>query len=219
MLWTGRSVSRSCCGTAYWKLSLCFSPLQFTKIIDLKMFCLSCLDFHSVYYFFIKWGNSIKLSEILCHRLTSTCVIQYNKNIFGLLECTDFFRVFDFWWESHFFYISFLKNLHILYQYCYLLLILLNLNLTCYYQPPFEGSIFESWERFDYRSVLRFDNHFFLIIKQKVGYTGIYPYIFQNFFSLKNCKIPFLHKCFVFARLFSHVIFGNICDGLIFIIY
>ena len=50
--------------------------------------------------------------------------IFLTRNIIDLLKFTsvDFFWLFDFWQESHWFYTSIFKKLHVIYQYCYQLL-------------------------------------------------------------------------------------------------
>ena len=52
---------------------------------------------------------------------------KYHRNIFDLLKFTsrDFFGLFCFWHESHWFYNSIFKKLHIIYQYCCQLLMVL----------------------------------------------------------------------------------------------
>ena len=52
---------------------------------------------------------------------------KYNRNTFHLLKFTSmyFFWLFGFWQKSHWFHTSISKKLHIIYQYCSQLLMLL----------------------------------------------------------------------------------------------
>ena len=68
---------------------------------------------------FLAWISSTSPKHIFSQK--------YNRNIFDLLKFTsmDFSLLFGFWQESHWFYTSVVKKLHIIYQYCYQLLMLL----------------------------------------------------------------------------------------------
>ena len=131
---------------------------------------------------------------------------KYNRNIFDLLKfiSMDFFWLFGFLQESHWFYTFIFKILHIIYSYWYQLLVLLfgrispgaiishHLKIQSVgLEKDLTICMFTVWESL-------FPNH-----KSKSWIPRhIYSYcIFsKNSAVLKNCKIPFPQKCFVFAR-------------------
>ena len=97
-----------------------------------KKVLLELFNLHLYLFFFHKMMKFYK--AIFSAWISSTSVKhffsqKYNRNIFDLLKCTsmDFFRLFRFWQESHWFYTSFLKKnyIHIIYQCCYQFLMLL----------------------------------------------------------------------------------------------
>ena len=79
--------------------------------------------FHKMMKFYIAIFSAWTSSTSAKHFFSQ----KYNRNIFDLLKFTsmDFFWLFGFWQESHWFYNSVFKKLHIIYQYCYQLLMLL----------------------------------------------------------------------------------------------
>ena len=114
------------------------------------------------------------------------------------------------------------KYIHMICQYCYQLPCCF---LEVLHQVVLLATIWRSslWilRKIWLFECLPFENHFFLIINQKVGYRSIYSYCMfsRNSAGLKNCKIPFPQKCFAFERyIANYVIFGNICARLTFII-
>ena len=133
---------------------------------------------------------------------------KYNRNIFELLKfiSMDFFWLFGFWQESHWFSTSILKKLDIIYQYCYQLLMLLLGRISpgaITSHDPMVWALRKIW----LSECLQFENHFFLIINQKVQYPSIYWYcIFSKHFAiLKNYKIPFPNKSFKFTRYITNM--------------
>ena len=80
-----------------------------------KKVLLEFLVFNGIYSFFIKWWNSTK--PFFFSWISSTSVKpffsqKYSRNIYDLLNFTsmDFFWLFGFWQESHWFYTSFLRK-------------------------------------------------------------------------------------------------------------
>ena len=98
------------------------------------------------------------------------------------------------------------EKLHITYQYCYQLLMLLLGRISpgaITSHDPMVWALRKIW----LSECLQFENHFFLIINQKVQYPSIYWYcIFSKHFAiLKNYKIPFPNKSFKFARYITNM--------------
>ena len=139
---------------------------------DFRKFGWSFVDFICIYFlhkmmkFFIvifsAWISSTSTKHFFSQK--------YNRNIIHLLKFIfmDFFWLLGFWQEFHWFYISIFKKLQIIYAF--------RKNfIWWYYQPPLEDIIFGSWE--NYLTIWMFivwESLFFLIINQKVWYSGIY---------------------------------------------
>ena len=96
----------------------------FTRVL-LELFSLHLylFFFHKIMKFYIPifyaWISSTSAKDFFSQ--------IFKRNIFDLLKFTsmDFFWLFGFWQESHWLYNSVFKKLHIIYQYCYQLLMLL----------------------------------------------------------------------------------------------
>ena len=123
---------------------------QWFKVL-LEFLVFTCIFyFHKMMKFYIAIFSAWISSTSAKHFFSQ----KHNRSMFDLMKFTfmDLFWLFGFWQESHRFYISIFKKLHIIYQY-----LLPTSHATfrenftwCYYQPPLEDLIFGPWERFDY---------------------------------------------------------------------
>ena len=131
----------------------------------------------------------------------------------------DFFGMLGFWQESHWFYTSIFKKLHTIYQHH---------NSSCCFYGEFHLVLLSAttWRsnlwvirKIWLSEYLQFDNHFFSNHKSEslIPWHTFMLYIFLKSAILKNCKILFPRKCFVFAKYIANIIFRS-CTGLIFII-
>ena len=166
------------------------------------------LDFfsHKMMKFYIDIFSAWTSSTSAKHFLS-----QKNKrNVFDLLKFTsmDFFWLFGILQESHWFYTSIFKKLHIIYQYCYQLLMLLlgrilpgaiishDLKIQSLgFEKDLNILMFTVWESL-------FSNH---KSESSIPWHIFILYIFQIFCCLKNYKMLFSQKCFTFVRYITNI--------------
>ena len=112
------------------------------------------------------------------------------------------------WRQNTYIYTSFRKNyIHIIYQYC------IATNFSCCFLEEFHLVLLlaTTWRpnlwvlrKIWLSKCLRFENHVFLIINQKVGYPAIYIYTvyFPKFCCLKKPQNTLSTKMFCICKIY-----------------